>query len=25
VCDMRAGGEVYADGDLVYKDGTFLT
>lgn len=24
VCDMRAGGEVYADGELVYRDGAFL-
>lgn len=24
VCDMRAGGEVYADGALVYRDGRFL-
>lgn len=24
VCDMRSGSEVYADGDLVYRDGKFL-
>ncbi|MDQ3891234.1 MAG: aminopeptidase [Actinomycetota bacterium] len=24
VCDLRAGGEVYADGGLVYRDGRFL-
>jgi aminopeptidase len=24
VCDMRRGGEVYADGELVYRDGAFL-
>jgi aminopeptidase len=24
VCDLRRGGEVYADGELVYRDGTFL-
>ena len=24
VCDLRAGSEVYADGELVYRDGTFL-
>ena len=24
VCDLRAGSEVYADGDLVYRDGRFL-
>jgi aminopeptidase len=24
VCDLRAGGEVYADGELVYRDGRFL-
>ena len=24
VCDLRAGGEVYADGELVYRDGAFL-
>jgi aminopeptidase len=24
VCDLRDGGEVYADGELVYRDGSFL-
>jgi aminopeptidase len=24
ICDLRAGGEVYADGELVYRDGAFL-
>jgi aminopeptidase len=24
VCDLRSGGEVHADGDLVYRDGRFL-
>ena len=24
VCDLREGGEVYADGELVYRDGAFL-
>jgi aminopeptidase len=24
ICDLRDGGEVYADGDLVYRDGAFL-
>jgi aminopeptidase len=24
VCDLRRGGEVYADGELVYRDGSFL-
>ena len=24
VCDLRSGSEVYADGDLVYRDGAFL-
>lgn len=24
VCDLRRGGEAYADGDLVYRDGRFL-
>jgi aminopeptidase len=24
VCDLRAGSEVYADGELVYRDGKFL-
>lgn len=24
VCDLRGGGEVYADGELVYRDGRFL-
>jgi aminopeptidase len=24
VCDLRPGGEVYADGELVYRDGRFL-
>jgi aminopeptidase len=24
VCDLRSGGEVYADGELVYRDGRFL-
>jgi aminopeptidase len=24
VCDLRAGGEAYADGELVYRDGAFL-
>jgi aminopeptidase len=24
VCDLRNGGEVYADGELVYRDGAFL-
>jgi aminopeptidase len=25
ICDLRAGSEVYADGELVYRDGRFLT
>jgi aminopeptidase len=25
ICDLRSGGEVYADGELVYRDGRFLT
>jgi aminopeptidase len=25
ICDLREGGEVYADGELVYRDGRFLT
>ena len=25
VCDLRDGGEVYADGELVYRDGAFLS
>lgn len=24
LCDMREGGEIYADGELIYKDGKFL-
>lgn len=24
LCDMRQGGEIYADGELIYKDGQFL-
>jgi aminopeptidase len=24
VCDLRSGGEVYADGEVVYRDGSFL-
>jgi aminopeptidase len=24
VCDLRQGGEVYADGELIYKDGKFI-
>jgi aminopeptidase len=24
VCDLRQGGEVYADGELIYRDGAFL-
>jgi aminopeptidase len=24
VCDLRRGGEVYADGELIYRDGAFL-
>jgi len=24
VCDLRSGGEVYADGEIVYRDGKFL-
>jgi aminopeptidase len=24
ICDLRAGGEVYADGELVYRDGSFF-
>jgi aminopeptidase len=24
VCDLRRGGEVYADGELVYRDGAFV-
>ncbi|AKI97818.1 aminopeptidase [Kosmotoga pacifica] len=24
LCDMRKGGEIYADGELIYKDGKFL-
>jgi aminopeptidase len=23
LCDMRNGGEIYADGELIYKDGKF--
>jgi aminopeptidase len=25
VCDLRQGGQVYADGELVYRDGRFLS
>ena len=25
ICDLRRGSEVYADGELVYRDGKFLT
>ena len=25
ICDLRSGSEVYADGELVYRDGRFLT
>jgi aminopeptidase len=25
ICDLRSGGEVYADGELVYRDGRFLS
>jgi len=24
ICDMRTGGEIYADGELIYKDGKFI-
>ena len=24
ICDLRSGSEVYADGELVYRDGHFL-
>jgi aminopeptidase len=24
ICDLRQGGEVYADGELIYRDGKFL-
>ena len=24
ICDLRDGSEVYADGELVYRDGAFL-
>jgi aminopeptidase len=24
VCDLRAGSEVFADGELVYRDGVFI-
>jgi aminopeptidase len=24
VCDLRSGGEVYADGEVIYRDGQFL-
>jgi hypothetical protein len=24
ICDLRSGSEVYADGELVYRDGRFL-
>ncbi|TYB85864.1 MAG: aminopeptidase [Kosmotoga sp.] len=24
LCDMRTGGEIYADGELIYKDGKFI-
>ena len=24
ICDLRSGGEVFADGELVYRDGRFL-
>jgi aminopeptidase len=24
VCDLRSGSEVYADGEVVYRDGAFL-
>jgi aminopeptidase len=24
VCDLKAGGEIYADGELIYRDGAFL-
>ena len=24
LCDMKKGGEIFADGELVYKDGKFL-
>jgi hypothetical protein len=24
ICDLRAGGEVYADGELIWKAGRFL-
>ncbi len=24
VCDLRGGGEIYADGELIYRDGRFL-
>jgi aminopeptidase len=24
VCDLRSGGEVHADGEVIYRDGRFL-
>jgi aminopeptidase len=24
LCNMREGGEIYADGELIYKDGKFI-
>ena len=24
VCDLRSGGEIHADGELIYRDGRFL-
>jgi aminopeptidase len=24
VCDLRSGGEVHGDGDVIYRDGHFL-
>jgi hypothetical protein len=24
VCDLRSGGEIYADGELIHRDGRFL-
>jgi hypothetical protein len=24
ICDLRAGGEVFGDGELIWKDGSFL-
>ncbi|MDX6535039.1 MAG: aminopeptidase, partial [Gaiellales bacterium] len=24
VCDLRSGGEIHADGEVIYRDGKFL-